>query len=193
MAVFAYSRVNTKEQSTENQRLEIERAGDQIDYWFSDEAISGKTSASQRPKFKELLTQIRKGESIVVSKLDRLGRDAIDVATTIKSLAARDIEVIVLRLGKLDLTSPAGKLMLAMLGAVAKMERDLLVERTQAGLARANAKGKKLGRPNKTNEKQRTEIINRPTTGESVSALAIAYNVSRASIIRVINSNKTSI
>ena len=74
--------------------------------------------------------------------VDRLGRDAQDVSATIKALAKRKIEVIVLQLGKLDLKSPAGKLMLNMLAAVAEMERDLLVERTQAGLAEPGAKGR---------------------------------------------------
>jgi DNA invertase Pin-like site-specific DNA recombinase len=70
-----------------------------------------------------------------VGKLDRLGRDAQDVGATVKLLSARKIAVIVLQLGKLDLTSPVGKMM-TMLAAVAEMERDLLAERTQAGLAR---------------------------------------------------------
>lgn len=147
--------------------------------------MSGKADASQRPKFKELLAQIRDGETLVVSKLDRLGRDAHDVATTIKSLAARRIEVIVLKLGKLDLTSAARKVMLAMLAAVAEMERDLLVERTQAGLARAKVQGKTLGRPTKTTDSQRAEIIDMRKNGASVSALSRTYGVSRASIMRV--------
>jgi putative DNA-invertase from lambdoid prophage Rac len=86
---------------------------------------------------------------MVVSKLDRLGRDAQDVGATIRALAIRRIEVIVLQLGKLDLTSPAGKLMLTMLAAVAEMERDLLVEGTRSGLMRAKAEGETLGRPTK--------------------------------------------
>ena len=185
MAVFAYGRVSIKDQTTENQRQEIERAGYQVEYWFSDEGISGKVHASQRPQFKALLGQIRNGETLVVSKLDRLGRDAQDVAATIKALAARKIEVIVLQLGKLDLASPAGKLMLNMLAAVAEMERDMLIERTQAGLARAKSQGKVLGRPTKTNQSQRAEIINLRKTGASISALSRTYNVSRASIMRV--------
>lgn len=185
MAIFAYSRVSTKDQTTANQKLEIENAGYKIDYWFADEGMSGKTHASQRPQFKALLGQIRDGETLVVSKLDRLGRDAQDVGATIKALAARKIEVIVLQLGKLDLTSAAGKLMLAMLGAVAEMERDLLVERTQAGLARAKSEGKTLGRPTKTSDSQRAEIIDRRKNGTSVSALSRTYGISRASIMRV--------
>jgi putative DNA-invertase from lambdoid prophage Rac len=184
MAIFAYGRVSTKDQTTENQRQEIERAGYKVTYWFA-ETISGKVHASQRPHFKALLGQIRNGETLVVSKLDRLGRDAQDVGATIKALAARQIQVIVLQLGNLDLTSPAGKLMLNMLGAVAEMERDLLVERTQSGLARAKAAGKTLGRPTKTTDAQREEIIARHKQGVSISELARIYNVSRISIARV--------
>ncbi len=186
MATFAYGRVSTKEQTADNQKLEIESSGHKVDYWFAD-TISGKTSASQRPQFKALLAQIRNGETLIVSKLDRLGRDAQDVGATVKQLATRDIVVIVLQLGKLDLASPAGKMMLTMLAAVAEMERDLLVERTQSGLARAKAEGKTLGRPSKTTPEQRTEIIAKYAESESVSALARFYQVSRANILGIVN------
>ncbi len=185
MAIFAYGRVSTKDQTSQNQRLEIENSGIKVDYWFADEGVSGKTQASQRPQFKELLSQIRNGETLVVAKLDRLGRDAQDVGATIKALAKRGIGVIVLQLGKLDLTSPAGKLMLNMLAAVAEMERDLLIERTQSGLARARIEGKILGRPPKTTEKERTEIKNMKRDGASVSALSRTYGISRATILRI--------
>lgn len=185
MATFAYGRVSTKDQTTENQKCEIEDQGYRIDYWFADEGVSGKVPASQRPQFSKMLGQIRDGETLIVSKLDRLGRDAQDVGATIKAHANRKIEVIVLQLGKLDLASPAGKLMLNMLAAVAEMERDLLVERTQAGLARAKAQGKTLGRPTKTNDEQREQIINLHKQGTSISALSRIYGISRASIMRI--------
>jgi DNA invertase Pin-like site-specific DNA recombinase len=185
MAIFAYSRVSTKDQTTENQHLEIETAGYKVDYWFSDVGVSGSLHASQRPQFKALLDKIRDGETLVVSKLDRLGRDAVDVGATLKNLKARQIKVIVLQLGNLDLTSAAGKLMLSMLAAVAEMERDLLVERTQAGLARAKAEGKTLGRPVKTSDSQRQQIIDKRLAGATVSALAREYGVSRISINRI--------
>jgi putative DNA-invertase from lambdoid prophage Rac len=185
MATFAYGRVSSKGQTTENQRQEIQRAGYQVDYWFADEGVSGKVPASQRPQFRALLDKIRDGETLVVSKLDRLGRDAQDVGATIKALAASKIEVIVLQLGKLDLTSTGGKMMLTMLAAVAEMERDLLVERTQSGLARAKARGKTLGRPARTTAEQRKEIIDMYSKGTSISALSRVYGVSRASIMRI--------
>lgn len=187
MATFAYGRVSTKEQTTENQRQEIERAGYKVDFWFADEGVSGKVSASQRPQFAKMLQQIRDGETLVVTKLDRLGRDAQDVGATIKALAARRIEVIVLQLGKLDLASAAGKLMLTMLAAVAEMERDLLVERTQSGLARAKAQGKTLGRPSKTTPEQRADIKAKHAAGISVSELARQNNISRANVLGIVN------
>jgi DNA invertase Pin-like site-specific DNA recombinase len=186
MATFGYGRVSTKEQTTDNQRREIEAAGYQVDYWFADEGVSGKASAMQRPQFAKMLSQIRDGEVLVVTKLDRLGRDAQDVGGTIKMLAARHIEVIVLQLGKLDLTSAAGKMMLTMLAAVAEMERDLLVERTQSGLVRAKAEGKVLGRPSKTSDEQRHAIKVAYRSGASVSGLAREHGISRATILNII-------
>lgn len=186
MAVFGYGRVSTKEQQSENQRLELERAGYNVSYWFADEGVSGKVPALQRAQLRILLDKIRDGETLVVSKLDRLGRDAQDIGATIKMLAARRIEVIVLQLGKLDLTSSAGKLMLTMLAAMAEMERDLLVERTQSGLARAKAEGKTLGRPALTTDEQRAKMVARFKAGESISALSRDYDVSRASVMRIV-------
>ena len=185
MSVFGYGRVSTIQQTAENQKLELINAGFQIDYWFEDIGISGKTSAKQRKQFALLLEKIRDGETLLVSKLDRLGRDAIDVLQTVKHLAERNIQVIVLQLGKTDLTSSAGKLLLTMLVAVAEMERDLLVERTQAGLARARAEGKKLGRRSKTNDVQRTQIIEKLQTGMTVSEVAREYQISRANVINI--------
>ena len=184
MATFAYGRVSTSLQDTDNQRLELTNAGWSIDYWFTD-TISGKSASSQRPAFKELLTKIRDGETLLVAKLDRLGRDAIDVLQTVRDLGARNIKVVVHQLGSTDLTSPAGKLLLSMLAAVAEMERDLLIERTQAGLARAKAEGKTLGRPSKVTPDQRSKILLELSQGESVSALARSYSVSRATISRL--------
>lgn len=181
MATFGYGRVSTIQQETENQRLELEQAGWMFDYWFAD-VVSGKVPAMQRKAFAELLGKIRDGETLVVAKLDRLGRDAIDVLQTVRVLSDRGIKVIVHQLGKTDLTSAAGKLLLSMLAAVAEMERDLLIERTQAGLSRAKAEGKKLGRPSKITLEARKAILEKRSSGTSISALAREYKVSRATI-----------
>jgi putative DNA-invertase from lambdoid prophage Rac len=186
-AVFANGRVSTTQQSTVNQRLELAQAGFVIDddYWFADQGISGKTCANQRPEFGSLLSKIRKGETLVVSKLDSLGRDAIDVMQTIRLLGERKVRVFVLQLGNTDLTSAAGKLLLTMLAAVAEMERDLLVERTLAGLQRAKAEGKVLGRSSKTSPEKRRAILDELDSGKTVSSMAKLYGVSRANIIGI--------
>lgn len=149
---FAYARVSTTDQTTQNQIAEINAAGFVIAerHIFSD-VISGSTLAAQRPQFSALLNKLDEGDTLVVSKLDRLGRDAIDIQQTIRNFERLGVSVIVLALGKTDLTSTAGKLIVGVLAQVAEMERDLIVERTQAGLARAKAEGKQLGRPNAVN------------------------------------------
>ena len=185
MAVFGYGRVSTAEQTTDNQRLEIERAGYAVQYWYAD-TVSGKAHAAQRKQFGILLGKLRARDTVVVSKLDRLGRDAPDVLSTIKSLATLGVEVVVLQLGKLDLVSTPGKLMLTMLAAVAEMERDLIVERTQAGLARAKAAGKVLGRPTKTTPEQRKAMVDAYEQKANVSALARLYGISRATVLTIV-------
>lgn len=87
------------------------------------------------------------GDVLIVTKLDRLGRNAMDVRQTAERLANNGVRVHCLALGGVDLTSAAGKMTMQVLGAVAEFERDLLIERTQQGLKRAKAEGKKLGRP----------------------------------------------
>lgn len=187
-AVFAYLRVSKSELNVENQRMEIESSGIKVDYWFS-EVVSGSVSTSLRTEFQRLLGQIRDGETIVVSRLDRLGRDAIDVMSTVKLLEERNIKVIVLQLGNVDLTSSAGKMMMVMLSCVAEMERTILIERVQSGLKRAVAEGVKLGRKSSTTEGQRREIVQKLQDGVSVSQIAREYNVSRGTVINIRNAS----
>lgn len=84
---------------------------------------------------------------LIVTNLDRLGRNAMDVRQTVEQLAATGIRVHCLALGDVDLTSAAGKMTMQVLGAVAEFERDLLIERMQSGLQGAKTEGKRLGRP----------------------------------------------
>ena len=184
--IYGYGRVSTADQTTENQRKELEGMGHELlsQRWFSD-TISGKVPAKERPQFSKLLERLEEGDLLLVSKLDRLGRDMIDVLQTLKTLEERGIRVKVKALGDVDLTSAAGKVTVRVLAAVAEMERDLLVERTQAGLARAKAEGKQLGRPSKTSEEDRQTILARLHAGDTVSQVARDYNVSRTSIINI--------
>lgn len=102
-----------------------------------------------------------------------------------KALAKAGVRVHCLALGGMDLTSPAGKMSMTTLAAVAEFERDLLIERTQAGLSRAKAEGKVLGRPAALNAEQRHTIRQRLQAGISLGVLAKEFDVSRAAIQRV--------
>lgn len=184
--VFAYARVSTVEQLTENQREQLAQAGYAIPpRRFVEEKISGSVPAMQRPGFARLIDRLEEGDTLVVTKLDRIGRDSIDVQQTVRLFSERGIRLVVLQLGNLDLTSSAGALMVKMLAAVADFERELIVERTQAGQARARAEGKHMGRPSKTSDAEKATIRQRLDAGESVSALAREYGLSRASVIAI--------
>ena len=184
--VFAYARVSTVEQVTENQREQISRAGYSIrPKFFIEEQISGSVPAAQRPGFQRLLERMDEGDTLVVTKLDRIGRDSIDVQLTVERFQHEGIRLVVLQLGNLDLTSSAGALMVKMLAAVADFERDLIIERTQAGQARARAAGTHMGRPSKTTPDQQRAIREALAAGETVSSMATSYQVSRATIIAI--------
>lgn len=148
---FLYARVSTANQFTENQLQEVKAAGfDVSPSRVIEETVSGSVSAIERPGFQKLLDRMEPSDVLIVTKLDRLGRNAMDVRVTVEQLAASGVRVHCLALGGVDLTSAAGKMTMQVLGAVAEFERDLLVERTQAGLKRAKAEGKRLGRPQAT-------------------------------------------
>jgi putative DNA-invertase from lambdoid prophage Rac len=184
--VFAYARVSTEDQFPQNQLQEIRAAGFVIEPRRAiTEKISGSVAAAQRPAFSKLLDRMEEGDILVVTKLDRLGRNAMDVRATVERLAAMGVKVHCLALGGVDLTSAAGKMTMGVLGAVAEFERDLLIERTKSGISRAKAEGKHLGRRNTLTEKQCEEVIAALGRGESVSALAKNYRTTRQTIMRV--------
>ena len=183
---FAYCRVSTVEQTCENQIHEIEAAGFHIDQRrVIAETVSGSTSALERKGFRQLMDRLEWDDVLIVTKLDRLGRNAMDVRATVERLAEMQVRVHCLALGGADLTSAAGKMTMAVIAAVAEFERDLLIERTQAGLVRAKAQGKKLGRPAKLTREQRTDVQERRSQGVSLGALAKELGVSRSAIQRV--------
>jgi putative DNA-invertase from lambdoid prophage Rac len=149
MRIFSYCRVSTTEQTTENQILAIRQKGYEVNEARTiSETVSGSIEAMKREKFKMLINhQMERGDMLVVLKLDRLGRDNIDVQNTINQLTDKGIKVVCLDLPVADLSSAEGKLMLQMFSAFAEFERNRIRERTKEGLERAKAEGKKLGRP----------------------------------------------
>ena len=184
--VFAYCRVSTAEQTTDNQIQEIAAAGFDVKPQRAIvETISGSVAASERKGFKVLLGKLEAGDVLVVTKLDRLGRNAMDVRATVEKLTGLGVRVHCLALGGVDLTSPAGKMTMGVIAAVAEFERDLLIERTQAGLSRAKSEGKVLGRPQSLTNVQSLLVRDRLAAGASVASLAKELGTSRQTVMRV--------
>ena len=157
MAHIAYYRVSTNSQSIDAQKAALTHA-DKIEREFMDEGVSGATVAANRPGFADLLTYVRSGDTVHVYAVDRLGRDAIDVQTTIRALLKKGVTLEINGLGQIS-NNGVGELIIAVLAQVADMERTRINERTQSGRDLAKAthaltgkthKGKDtLGRPMK--------------------------------------------
>jgi len=114
---------------------------------------------AQRKGFGRLLDKMEKRDVLIITKLDRLGRDAIDVNITVVKLEKMEIRVHCLALGGVNLTSSAGKMTMGVINAVAQFERGLLIERTQSGLARAKSQRKTLGHPKILSQSQRKQAL----------------------------------
>ncbi|WP_445441295.1 recombinase family protein [Citrobacter portucalensis] len=181
---FAYCRVSTSEQSTENQIMAIRQAGYAVnDSRVISETVSGGVQAMQRKGFADMVThKLEAGDQLVVLKLDRLGRDNIDVQQTITMLVDNGIDVVSLDLPVRNLSSAEGKLMLQMFSAFAEFEKSRIIERTKEGLVRARKEGKKLGRPVAADTFQRVQEAR--TKGLSQSKAALALNLSLPTIKR---------
>jgi DNA invertase Pin-like site-specific DNA recombinase len=143
--LIGYARVSTADQNPQMQVDALVRAGVHPDHIHID-TISGRVKVAQRPGLMAALRDSRKGDTLIVWKLDRLGRDTIEVLHTVASLERRGIRLVSLT-ESLDSRTPIGRMMLTMLAGFAQMERDLIAERTREGLARAMAAGAKPGHP----------------------------------------------
>jgi len=182
--LFAYARVSTTDQEVDNQKLAIEKGGFNVDASrFISETVSGSTQAMQRKQFRLLVEhKLEAGDTLVVLKLDRLGRDNIDVQQTIEMLIDKGIKVICLDLPVRDLSSAEGKLMLQLFSSFAEFERSRIRERTQEGLAKAKAQGKKLGRP--IASKTTKLVLEKKSDGLSQSKTAAHLGISLATVKR---------
>ena len=185
---FAYVRVSTAVQNFENQIKEIEAAGFTIEpHRIITDIVSGSMPTVRRKGFTRLLEKIENKDILVVTKLDRLGRDAIDVNSTVAKLEKIGIKVYCLALGGVDLTSSAGKMTMGVINTMAEFERDLLIERTQSGLTRAKSQGKTLGRPQILSVSQKQKVIQQLEEGKTIAAIARNFNTSRQTIMRIRN------
>jgi len=179
-AIVAYARVSTEDQTCENQRRTIS-ARYAVAKWFTDDGVSGAIAATERPAMAALLAYVREGDVVVVAAIDRLGRNTIAVLNTVEALKMKGVSVVSMREG-FDLATPAGKLMLTMLAAVAELERENLKARQLAGLERAKAEGKNLGRTKAIDDA--AVLAWRTENAASIKATAEHFGISAASVKR---------
>lgn len=179
---LGYVRVSTGKQDEQMQHDALDKARVLKRARYVDHGISGtKTS---RPGLDALLSDAAAGDTIVVYKLDRLGRSTAHVAQLIADLTARGVFIESISDG-LNSSTPTGRAMLQMLAIFAEMERSFIQERTVAGLASAKAQGRVGGRPKATDTKQARQAQALRDAGESVPDIARALGVSAATVYRI--------
>lgn len=181
MAVIGYARCSTAEQNLALQITALREAGAQR--VFSDEGVSG--SKVDRPELAAALNHLREGDVLAVWKLDRLGRDTRHVLDVIDQLHDRGVQFRSLTEG-LDTAGPMGRAMTTIMAAFAQLERDVLIERTNAGLAAARANGRQGGRPRKVDDAHAAKARQLKDKGVSVPDIAKMLGVSRATVYRYV-------
>ncbi len=184
--LVGYARVSTTEQSPELQRDALEGAGCKEVFWES-----GSGAKADRPGLKKALDYMREGDVLVVWKLDRLGRSLKDLIEIVNALQQRGIGFKSLT-EQVDTTTSGGRLVFHIFGALAEFEREVIRERTQAGLAAARARGRRGGRPRVMDEgkvRAAKAMLKDPET--SIGEVCQTLGVSRATLYRYVGSGGT--
>ncbi|MBL6948321.1 MAG: recombinase family protein [Rhodospirillales bacterium] len=188
--VAFYVRVSTDGQTTENQRLELEKVakgrGWEIAAVFDDNGISGSKGREHRKQFDQLIKAATRGEFDLVASwsVDRLGRSLQDLIGFLSELHGVGCDLYLHQQG-IDTTTPAGKMMFQMCGVFAEFERSMIQERVKAGLERARANGKTLGRPS-TSDQTRKRVLKAKGKGLSLRKIAAEVGVSLGTVHNII-------
>jgi DNA invertase Pin-like site-specific DNA recombinase len=182
---YGYARVSSDTQDYSAQIEALKAAGCERIY---SEKASGK-STNGRPELAKLLKALDPGDVMVVTKIDRVARSALDLLHIVRTeLAGRQCGFVSLGDSWCDTTNEMGRFMLTVMSGIAELERDLIRKRCAAGIARAKAKGKRFGRPMSLDASQRKVIAERYATGETIAALARDYDCGDATIWRCLHS-----
>ena len=183
-AQLGYARVSTGHQSLDQQLDALHAAGVDPERIYRDK-LSGTSTREQRPGLAALLDYARPGDAIVVVGIDRLGRNAAEVMTTIRELRDREIVLRSLREG-IDTSNATGRMVAGVLASLAELELELGRERRAAAREARRARGQAIGRP-KALDKSKAALARRMhTSGEPVSTIAATLGVSRATVYRVL-------
>ena len=186
---YGYARVSTAKQTTgnsfEDQEQALREAGAEI---IVKDAYTG--TKMDRPAFTKLMQDLKAGDKLIVTKLDRFARSAIQGVEVVRDLMEKGVTVHILNMGIADST-PTGKLMVTMLLAFAEFERDMIVERTQAGKNIARSNGKKVdGRPKKFNPEKLNHALDLLEDGNSYTGVEKLMNISKSTLIRAMRERK---
>lgn len=181
MARVGYARVSSVGQSLDVQLQKLQ----ECDKIFQ-EKLSGSTR--QRPELQNALDWVRDGDIFVVTKLDRLARSTRDLLNIVNLLESKKVELIVLD-QNIDTSTPSGRLMLSLLGAVAQFENDLRRERQSEGIALAKSRGVALGRRSSLNDNQIQALRAKRREGVLVKDLMAEFSISKASVYRYLGAD----
>lgn len=182
MARYGYARISTDEQSHDPQLLELKKEG--LEEIITD-TVSGRIPAVERPGLSSLLNRLGKGDSMVVARLDRLGRDTVDVMGLVRNLTDNGVRVRILNIG-IETGTPNGQLFLTILAGFAQFEREIIRERTRAGLEAARHAGKQLGRCPILTPRQKKHVCELKQAGRSLAEIAKIFRVSRSTVWRTV-------
>ncbi|OBJ12067.1 resolvase [Mycobacterium sp. 1482292.6] len=181
---LGYARVSTGHQSLDQQVDALTTAGVDANRLYSDK-LSGTSTREQRPGLAALLDYAREGDAIVVVGIDRLGRNAAEVMTTIRELGERGIVLRSLREG-IDTANATGRMVAGVLASLAELELELGRERRSAAREARRARGQAIGRPKKLNASNAALVQRMHANGEPARTIAEALGVSRATVYRVL-------
>jgi DNA invertase Pin-like site-specific DNA recombinase len=187
-AQLGYARVSTGHQSLDQQLDALHAAGVDPERVYRDK-LSGTSTREQRPGLAALLDYARPGDAIVVVGIDRLGRNAAEVMTTIRELRDREIVLRSLREG-IDTSNAAGRMVAGVLASLAELELELGRERRAAAREARRARGQAIGRPKALDPSNAALARRMHTSGEPVSTIAAALGVSRATVYRVLSDTR---
>ena len=177
---YGYARVSTVGQTLEAQLAGLKAAGCECIF---REKVSG--ARADRRELNKLLAGLQAGDAVVVTRIDRLARSTFDLFALVKAIVDSKAQFRSLAEPWADTATATGRLMIAVLGGLVDVERDLIRTRTSEGRERAKARGMKLGRKPKLTVQQKNEALTRRTAGETLMEIARSYNVSFATISRL--------
>lgn len=189
--VAIYARVSTGGQTTENQLRELravaKRLGHQVVAEFKDHGISGAKGRDQRPGLNSLLEGVtrRDFDKVMAWSVDRLGRSLPDLLAFMGELKAKGVDLY-LHQQSLDTSTPSGKAMFQMLGVFSEFEREIIRERVFAGLARAKAQGKRLGRPRRDDAKRVANVRRLRAKGMGIGKIARELGIGNSAVQRIV-------